>query len=131
MNTVRAPQRERDGAVWKDDSVEIFIARGDQGEVFQFAVNAAGSRMDAAYGKSQLSDISWNASPDWQAAAAMEISPSTVCRIENAHEMTITVVLKACAYLQMHPFAYFKTAPGAFSRETYSDAPQTPVLAPV
>ena len=71
MNTVRAPQRERDGAVWKDDSVEIFIARGDQGEVFQFAVNAAGSRMDAAYGKSQLSDISWNASPDWQAAAAM------------------------------------------------------------
>jgi hypothetical protein len=59
-----------------------------------------------------------------QAAAAMKVSPSTICRIENAHEMTITVVLKACRYVGGHPFTYFKVAPGAaiVSRETLAPA---------
>jgi hypothetical protein len=65
-----------------------------------------------------------------EAAAAMKVSPSTVCRIENAHEMTITVVLKACRYVGGHPFAYFRVAPSAgVSRETFSE-PTENVLVP-
>jgi hypothetical protein len=84
---------------------------------FDFVVFALAMRMARALKKHT----------EREAAAVMKVSPSTVCRIENAHEMTITVVLKACAYVQMHPFAYFKPAPGDVPRETFS---AEPVLAP-
>ena len=42
-----------------------------------------------------------------QAAASMQLSKSTVSRIENAHEMQIGVVLKACKYVNSHPFRFF------------------------
>jgi hypothetical protein len=41
------------------------------------------------------------------AAKLMHLSRSTVSRIENGHEMQIGVVLKACNYLNMHPFRFF------------------------
>jgi DNA-binding XRE family transcriptional regulator len=80
---------------------------------FDFVVFALAMRMARALKKHT----------EREAAAAMKVSPSTVCRIENAHEMTITVILKVCVYVGAHPFGYFKVAPDAsVPRETFSEA---------
>lgn len=41
-----------------------------------------------------------------QAADAIGVSPSTVCRIEAGKVMFIGVVTRACAYIGMSPFGY-------------------------
>jgi len=43
-----------------------------------------------------------------QAGAAMERSAATISRIENAHELSIGVILRACWYCGTHPLGYLK-----------------------
>lgn len=52
---------QRDGVVWSDDEVELFLnPAGNFGDYYQFIVNPLGTRYD-----SHLTDASWNA--NWQA----------------------------------------------------------------
>jgi len=54
---------QRDGPVWMDDDVEVFISTSPvRGDYCQFVVNPLGTRYD-----SRRTDASWNA--DWTAAA--------------------------------------------------------------
>ena len=54
---------KRDGTVWADDDVEVFLnPQGDRGNYYQFAVNALGTRYD-----SHGTDASWSA--EWLARA--------------------------------------------------------------
>lgn len=62
-----AKQRPRDGSLWDDDAVEVLLARGTRGGIYQFIVNAAGARFDAAYDALRC-DASWQPQPDWRAA---------------------------------------------------------------
>lgn len=59
-----AADRPRDGAVWEDDAVEVFLQPPSCRGYYHFVVNAAGQQYDA-YAEGGL-DASWNA--DWQAA---------------------------------------------------------------
>lgn len=64
LNVVRTKAKERDGLVFQDDSVEIFIGLNSK-DYFHFVVNAEGICYDA-----KGYDASWNA--DWSAAAGRE-----------------------------------------------------------
>lgn len=48
-----------------------------------------------------------NGHNDREAAAAIEASATTVCRIERGDAMFIGVVLRACQYIGISPFGYF------------------------
>jgi len=61
LGKLQASRRGRDGEIWRDDSIEVFIGAGDT--YYQFGVNAVGSTMDA-----QRKDASWNSG--FRAAAA-------------------------------------------------------------
>lgn len=63
-----AADRPRDGAVWEDDAVEVFLQPPGSSGYYHFAVNAAGQQYDA-YAEGGL-NASWNA--EWQAAAGRE-----------------------------------------------------------
>ena len=43
---------------------------------------------------------------DRQAAEAIEVSASTVCRIEAAQAVLIGVLIRACRYIGCHPWGY-------------------------
>jgi hypothetical protein len=61
-----ANARQHDGAVWEDDSVEIFLDPGHRHqEYFQFAGNAIGTRLDA-----RGRETAWNGEWRFQARAA-------------------------------------------------------------
>lgn len=63
---------QRDGVVWNDDEVELFLnPRGDWGDYYQFIVNPLGTKYD-----SHLTDASWSA--NWQAAARDDETAWTV-----------------------------------------------------
>ena len=54
--------KKRDGDVWTDDDVELFLNfQGDHGDYYQFVVNPAGARYD-----SHRTDRSWDA--EWEAS---------------------------------------------------------------
>jgi len=53
LSKLEATRRGHDGAIWSDDSIEIFLGTG--GRYWHFGVNAAGSTYDA-----QAKDASWN-----------------------------------------------------------------------
>jgi hypothetical protein len=57
-----AMRRERDGDIWRDDSVEVRLRADEDGPVHRFAINAAGSIHDARAG-----DRAWDA--PWRALA--------------------------------------------------------------
>jgi hypothetical protein len=64
------PKRDRDGDVWRDDSIEVFLdASRDRTTYHQFIANLAGSRFDGVGGPEhgKWGNKEWNA--DWQAAA--------------------------------------------------------------
>lgn len=63
---------------------------------FDFAMLAMGCVIRRGLNKHTIRD----------AADAMGISHVTVSRIENAHGMSIAVVLAVCRYVQVHPFNY-------------------------
>jgi len=69
LNRLQATRRRHDGAVWEDDSVEIFI--GPPGRYVHVVINAAGSTYDA-WGK----DKSWHCG--LRAAAGRESGAWTV-----------------------------------------------------
>ncbi|MBI2300713.1 MAG: carbohydrate-binding family 9-like protein [Armatimonadetes bacterium] len=51
------PARKRDGSLWEDDSIEIFLDPGDSHrEYYQFILNAAGAIFDG-----HVRDAAWNA----------------------------------------------------------------------
>lgn len=54
-----------------------------------------------------------------QAGEAMGVSGFTVSRLENAHVTSIGVVLKACLYIGVHPFNYFRLR---FTGNMYSNS---------
>jgi len=63
-------RRQRDGDVWRDDDVEVFVdARHDWRTYHQFAVNFRGAQYDGIGGPKhgRYGDVEWNA--DWQVAA--------------------------------------------------------------
>lgn len=53
LSRLRAAGRGHDGAIWQDDSIELFLAAG--GTYWHFGVNAAGSTYDA-----KVKDPSWD-----------------------------------------------------------------------
>lgn len=60
----KATAKERDGQVWADDALELFLDPiGEGGPYYQLIVNARGTRYDA-----RGRDAGWNA--NWQAVAA-------------------------------------------------------------
>ncbi len=61
LSKLRASRRGHDGAIWEDDSVEVFLGTG--GRYFHFGVSAAGSTYDG-----KVKDSTWNSG--LQAAAA-------------------------------------------------------------
>jgi hypothetical protein len=62
----KAEVRERDGQVWADDALEVFIDPTNQHQAeYQFIVNAAGARTDL-----RDQGISWNG--EWEAVAAVQ-----------------------------------------------------------
>ncbi len=66
LDNLRALARERDGAVWQDDSVEIFIDTNlDRRSFYQFIANSRGARYDGRDG-----DASWDG--DWSVAPGIE-----------------------------------------------------------
>ena len=61
--------RQRDGDLWKDDSVELFIdATFDRSTYNQFATNIDGAQLDSIGGPEhgQFGDLAWNV--DWSVA---------------------------------------------------------------
>ena len=52
------------------------------------------------------------------AAEVIGISPASVCRVERGHQVSIGVMLKVCAFIGVHPFAY--AAPSVGSPESVS-----------
>ncbi len=70
---VMAEERERDGAVWKDDVLELFLQTGDdRSEFFQILVNARGVVTDIRYGQGgHTKERQWNTT----ARAATQIGP--------------------------------------------------------
>lgn len=60
----KAVERVRDGSVWEDDCVELFLQPPGSETYYHLAANAAGSYFDA---RCPGSDASWN--PDWEAKA--------------------------------------------------------------
>jgi hypothetical protein len=59
----QAAQRPRDGAVWEDDCVELFLQPPGGDTYYHLAANAVGSRFEARY---PGGEVSW--SPEWKAA---------------------------------------------------------------
>ncbi len=59
-----AESHERDGDVWRDDAVELFVEPDPGGNYRHFTVNAAGAVLDEI-GR----DTSWD--PEWEAAASI------------------------------------------------------------
>lgn len=54
------------------------------------------------------------------AAAQIGVSAATVCRIENAHAMSIGVVLGVCRYMNSHVFGWIKSGQRAFSAAEFA-----------
>lgn len=52
-----------------------------------------------------------------EAAAAIDVSPSTVSRLERGHLMSIGVILRACVFLESHPFGWLRVP--SVPRETF------------
>lgn len=72
MGDIKAAITERDGPVFLDDSVEVFLdAAGASKDYYHFVVNALGTRFDA-----RGSDSKFNL--DWQAAASKDQDAWTV-----------------------------------------------------
>jgi len=53
---------QRDGAVWEDDCVEVFVTGDPREGCFHFAVNPRGALMDARTKGSSRDDTAWNSS---------------------------------------------------------------------
>ena len=93
----KAQHRPRDGAVWEDDAVELFLQPPDAQTYYHLAVNAAGSRFDA---RCPGSDATWQ--PEWEAQAgrnaegwvveiavpwaALQANPGNVWRVNFGRE---------------------------------------------
>jgi transcriptional regulator with XRE-family HTH domain len=62
-------------------------------------------------------DVRFKRALDKQRAVAqdMGVSRVAICRLEKAHTTSLETVLKACAYLGVHPFEYMR---GNVARET-------------
>lgn len=59
---------ERDGDVWKDDSVEVFLRPDPEEAYYQFAVNPIGTIMDSRCASSKNRDAKWNGTAEVKAA---------------------------------------------------------------
>ncbi|OGV66829.1 MAG: hypothetical protein A3K18_30280 [Lentisphaerae bacterium RIFOXYA12_64_32] len=71
-DVLKATVNRRDGDVWTDDEVEVFLNPcGDRTDYYQFCVNALGAKYD-----SHRTDREWNA--DWRAAAKDGVDAWTV-----------------------------------------------------
>ena len=62
-----------------------------------------------------------------EAGEAIGVQPRTITALEGGAAMPIGVVLRACVYLKIHPYAYFKVVRPACSRETF---PQVAEITP-
>lgn len=68
--SIETPLRDRDGEVWRDDSIELFVdATHDRATYHQFLMNLRGQQFDAIGGpqRGQWGDTKWDAS--WRCAA--------------------------------------------------------------
>ncbi len=65
MADIKAKITEHDGAVFYEDSAELFLDAGKQQEYYHFAMNTIGTKYE-----SRGYDVSFN--PEWQCAAAKE-----------------------------------------------------------
>ncbi|MCX5642411.1 MAG: hypothetical protein NTY10_04180 [Candidatus Omnitrophica bacterium] len=70
---LKTEQREKDGAVWGDDCVEIFLQRPqDTLSYYHFIVNASGSKYDAQ----NLKEATMESRPDWEGDWKAAVSKS-------------------------------------------------------
>ena len=70
MAEVRAAIKERDGYVYSDDSVELFVQPHPENELYhQFAVSIAGIQAENRRG-ADGPEFDWN--PEWEVAALKE-----------------------------------------------------------
>jgi hypothetical protein len=53
---------ERDGSVWGDDSIELFVTGDPRERYYQFIFNSAGVMMDGSFKRGAHTDRSWNSS---------------------------------------------------------------------
>lgn len=72
IGELKAAETLRDGKVYADDCVELFLApRDDSQRYFQFVVNSRGTQFDSAYtAGGARGDLGWNAA--WQAGTSVE-----------------------------------------------------------
>ncbi|MDP6506231.1 MAG: sugar-binding protein, partial [Planctomycetota bacterium] len=63
---LKAKYDRRDGPLWEDDAIEIFINPDDR-TYYQFILNSKGARCDLSYPKPSggKTGLDWNAKPDW------------------------------------------------------------------
>ena len=75
---VKTDVRERDGSVFSDDVVELFLGMNEEGAYAHLAVNPAGTRYDAR-GKDKSWDLDWRAAArlgngEWTMEAAVPLT---------------------------------------------------------
>jgi len=59
---IRQAVTDRDGDVWKDDCVELFVTGDPRAGYFHFIINARGTLADARFTDPKRRDASWNSS---------------------------------------------------------------------
>ncbi len=93
---LKAATTERDGSLWWDDDVELFLFDPDQNSGWQFIVNPANTQFDAVLRQAQAGDPykankSWNG--DWN---------SQVFKNDASWEVALTIPWKTLGY-DKHP----------------------------
>ncbi len=66
----RATESKHDGAVWRDDSLELRLQSEKNGPVYVFICNAAGTRLDGIQAPGKIKTADWSADPAWQVFTA-------------------------------------------------------------
>ena len=62
----RATEVKHDGAVWKDDSLELRLQTVKNGPVYVFICNAAGTKLDGVQAPDDIKSADWSINPFWQ-----------------------------------------------------------------
>ena len=92
LNLLKAEIKERDGSLWRDDDVELFLFDSDQNLGWQFILNPANTQFDAVLRQAQAgdpfkADKTWNA--EWQSQTFIQ---------ERSWEAAFTIPWKSLGF---------------------------------
>ncbi|NQT92986.1 MAG: hypothetical protein HQ559_09505 [Lentisphaerae bacterium] len=80
IGNIRTKVHSRDGSVWTDDSIELFVLPGTNrgGRYYHFIVNSAGVKYDGAGGPGcgMFGNVKWNG--DWEVSSRTDTNSFTV-----------------------------------------------------